>query len=108
MIAEVCSFYSWTADHALSMPASRFFVMLQSARRLKAQQRVYDCYISRCSNMTKDDFIQTIEWFDSYGVEKEEKPVEVKKTDPLKGEAARVAIMGAFAKSRSIDHTVRK
>jgi hypothetical protein len=110
MIAEVCAFYHWTDDHVLKMPASRFFLMLREARKLKRLNRVHDCYVSRCSAMTNEAFFETVGWFDDFEREPKQKYADapvVNKPEPLKGEAARAAVMGAFAMDRRIPHEVK-
>lgn len=107
MIAEVCGFYKWTDSHVLEMPASRFFVMLHAARKIKRIDRVQDCYVARCASMPSDDFIETIRWFNNYEKEVITNYSHKESEKGLSGEAARVAVMAAFAKDRNINHEVR-
>lgn len=109
MIAEVCHFYGWTDDHVMNMPASRFFSMLRASRRLSRMEKVHDCYISRASNMPKEDFFETVSWFDDFGKDPEDKPVVTQERgpEPLRGQDAKMAVMRAFAGSKNIDRTVK-
>lgn len=105
MVGEVCAYYGWTVDHVLAMDASRFFLMLETARKLKAQEYQRLCYVSRSSQMTNKAFEETISFFGGLGnLEPKTLPEKPKNAPkPLEGEAARSAVMAAFAKDIRIN-----
>lgn len=45
------------------MPASRFFLMLETAKRIRARENVDACYISRSSQMSLEGFDTTVKHF---------------------------------------------
>lgn len=109
MIGEICAYYGWTVDYVLAMNASRFFLMLESAKKLKSIEYQRLCYVSRSSQMQHSAFEETIEYFGSLGGEKEQKSLPEKPKNapkPLSGEAARSAVMRAFAKDTRINRAV--
>ena len=105
MVGEVCAFYGWTVDYVLQMPASRFFLMLESARKLKAQEYQRLCYISRSAQMNYRAFEETVAFFGNTGsIEPKELPEKPKNSPkPLSGDEARKAVMRAFAKDTRIN-----
>jgi hypothetical protein len=106
MIGEVCSHYGWTVDHVLEMPASRFFLMLESARKLRAEEFQRLCFVSRSAQMTNAAFEETVAFFGGIGsLEAKELPEKPKKPapKPLKGADAGRAVMAAFAKDRRVN-----
>lgn len=111
MVGEVCAYYGWTVDECLKMPASRFFLMLESARKLKSVEYERACYVARSAQMTMPAFQETVGFFHSLGDTGEKqlppkpKPPEPS-TKPLSGEAAKVAVMAAFAKDTRINRRV--
>jgi hypothetical protein len=41
VVTEICLLFGWTDEHALSIPARRFFAMLQSGRKMKSKERLH-------------------------------------------------------------------
>jgi hypothetical protein len=116
LIAEVCHYYGWSVDHVLDMPAKRFFAMLEASRILRGQDYLYDCWTSRAGQMDKQGFLDTVDFFQRYGKPKEQSeffkpgergPATIKPRQELKGEEARQAVMGAFAKDNRINRRVK-
>jgi hypothetical protein len=109
MISEVCAFYGWTVEYVLSMPACRFFVMLEQSRTVDRRRRVQDCYIARAAQLSDQGFQHVVNQFDPSIVWPEEEIVSTPETpkEPLKGDTAKSAVMAAFAMDRSINRTMR-
>lgn len=47
LTAEACLMFGWTADQVLNMPATRFFSLLQSARKI-SQRKEAEKYVAEC------------------------------------------------------------
>ena len=118
MIAEVCRFYGWTDEHCLAMPAKRFFLMRDAARKIMATELVHQCYVSRSAQLVQHAFEETIEYFRAIGGPREvpvipqkaprgTKDGDKEPSKPLKGDAAKYAVMHAFALDRRVARSPR-
>lgn len=58
MLAEVCQCYGWTVEHILEMPATRFFKMLEQSRKLKAVERIEQCWIAGIPGIGNVEFFE--------------------------------------------------
>lgn len=80
-----------------------------------ATELINQCYVSRSAQLTQIGFEQTIEYFRSFGGPKEVPviPVVPRGTEepefkkPLTGDAAKYAVMGAFALDRRVARAPR-
>jgi hypothetical protein len=111
MVGEVCHFYGWTVEYVLAMPASRFFLMLESGRKIKAQEYQRLCYISRSSQMVDKAFQETVAFFGGTAeVEQEPKilpPKPLNAPKPIAADKAGPALMAQFAKDKRINRMQR-
>lgn len=78
--------------------------------RLRGKELADNCYVARSARMENSSFEDTINHFSTLG-EKRERPKDVdiesyKKQPMLSGDAARYAVMGAFAKDTRINRRV--
>jgi hypothetical protein len=80
------------------MPASRFFLMLEKGRKVRNFERVLDVWASKASSVTAEGFQEILKFMNTLGQPQDERPLDVvlPPPEPLKGEAARQAVMGAF------------
>lgn len=107
MMAEVCERFGWTLDYALSMPASQFFVMLRSARRLRSRDMIELCWVSRASQLVPDAFESLVNGFRFEKETLPKKPQLPKQHIDARSDNARYAVMSAFAADTKINRTVK-
>jgi hypothetical protein len=79
------------------MPASQFFLMLDRARSVRNKERVLDAWAAKAATVNKEGFEEILAFLDGLDLPpRRPKDVVVNRRPPLKGEAARLAVMGAF------------
>lgn len=107
IVAEACAYYGWTVDHVLTMKASRFFLMFESAKKLKSAELQRLCYVARSAQMVDKAFHETIGYFGSLGGVDEHKPTLPEKPKnapkPMTVEQQSRVVMAAFAKDARIN-----
>ncbi len=85
------------------MPASQFFVMLEAAREIRNKELVLSCWSARAGTVGTEGFHEILEFMGGLDKPKIRPPdVVIPKREPLKGESARRAVMGAFWSDRRI------
>ncbi len=79
------------------MPASQFFVLYEKYRLIRNKELVLSAWASRASSVSSEGFHEILGFLDGLDLPKIRPPdVVVNRRPPLKGEAARQAVMGAF------------
>lgn len=89
------------------MPVSQFFVMLESAKRLRVRDAVQDCWTSRAGHLSVDGFESVLRLMDPFSESKPDLSELSKTTIPASSDKARYAVMAAFAADTKINRTVK-
>lgn len=86
------------------MPAGQFFVMLEAAKKIRNRENVLDCWKSRAATVGREGFEEILAFFETLGTDKV-RPEDIQfnpPVEPLKGEAARQALMRVFGSDRRV------
>ncbi len=79
------------------MPAGQFFLLFEKATLVRNKELVLSAWAARASNVSTEGFHEILGFFDGLDLPKRRPPdVVVNRQPPLKGEQARMAVMGAF------------
>lgn len=91
------------------MPASQFFVMLESSRFIRNREQILSCYVARSGGTTAEGFDSIIEYFNELDLPKVRPPHRQDEENKfcLKGEDAKDVIFGVFWNDRTINRDVK-